>query len=50
METDKDFLQWVHDRLEHVYCESRNYDFMHKLRAIIATIPEGQTTPNIVSE
>ena len=44
---DKDFLQWIHDRLEHQHGENPNYDYMSKLRAIIrATDPERET-PNI---
>ena len=41
---DKEFLQWIHDRLHYVYKEPYNMDFMHKLRAIIETIPEGRDT------
>lgn len=33
--TDSEFLQWVHDRLEYVHGENHNYDYMHRLRAII---------------
>ena len=32
--TDKEFLSWVADRLVHVYGESENVDFVHKLRKI----------------
>ena len=34
---DRDFLKWIHERLEHVHHESPLMDYMHKLRAIIAT-------------
>jgi len=44
---DKQFLQWIHDRLYYVYHESPNVDFMHKLRAIIEVTPEDQETPNV---
>ena len=44
---DRDFLMWLHERLEHVHGESPVVDYMYKLRAIIqATDPE-KTTPNI---
>jgi len=42
---DKEFLQWIHDRLVHIHEENMNYDFMYKLRAIIETIPDEQETP-----
>ena len=32
---DKQFLIFIHDRLEKVHGENRNIDYMHKLRAII---------------
>jgi len=41
---DKEFLQWLHDRLLFVYEEPYNADYMHKLRAIIETIPEERDT------
>jgi proline racemase len=42
---DRDFLKWIHERLEHVHHESPLMDYMHKLRAIIATTdPEKETT------
>lgn len=44
---DKDFLCWIHERLEKVHGESPLVDYMHKLRAIIKSMPEGQETPNI---
>lgn len=31
---DKEFLEWLIDRLVHVYNESPNTDFIHKLRKI----------------
>lgn len=33
--TDKEFLQWIHDRIVNVYRESENVDFLHRLRAVI---------------
>jgi hypothetical protein len=43
---DKDFLIWLHDRLEFTHHESYNVDFMYKLRAIINSTPEDKITPN----
>lgn len=42
--SDKEFLEWVADRLVHVYGESKNADFVHKLRAVAAAQPEGKNT------
>jgi hypothetical protein len=36
--TDLRMLMWFHDRLTEVYKESPNVDYMHRLRAIIATV------------
>lgn len=44
---DRDFLKWIHERLEHVHHESPLMDYMHKLRAIIATTDPEQETLNI---
>lgn len=46
---DKEFLQWIHDRLKYVHKENPGYDYMHKLRAIIEVIPEEQMTANVAS-
>lgn len=46
---DKEFLQWIHDRLEFVHNEHHCVDYMHKIRAIIAATPEDQVTPNVAS-
>jgi hypothetical protein len=43
---DRDFLIWIHARLEHVHGESHLVDYMHKLRAIIAATPPDQVSPN----
>jgi len=43
---DREFLMWIHERLEHVHKESPIVDYMHKLRAIIKAIPPDQRTPN----
>jgi len=46
---DKEFLTWIHDRLAFVHKENINYDYMHKLRAIIKATPQEQYTPNVAS-
>jgi len=43
--TDREFLIWIHERLVNQYGESPYMDYMHKLRAIIITIPADQVTP-----
>ena len=44
---DRDFLKWIHERLEHVHKENPLMDYMHKLRAIIAITDPDQETLNI---
>lgn len=44
---DRDFLKWLHERLEHVHYESPLMDYMHKLRAIIAVTDPEQETLNM---
>ena len=41
---DKEFLQWIHDRIVHRYGENKNMDFMHRLRKIITTTGNNITT------
>jgi hypothetical protein len=43
--SDRDFLIWIHSRLE-MYGDGPLLDFMHKLRAIIAATPALQFTEN----
>lgn len=43
---DREFLMWLHERLEHVHGESPIVDYMHKLRAIIKETPIDKSTPN----
>jgi len=43
---DREFLIWIHERLEYVHKESPFKDYMHKLRAVITSIPKNQETPN----
>jgi hypothetical protein len=33
--TDKEHLQWIHDRIVNVYEENENVDFLIKMREII---------------
>ena len=40
---DSEHLQWIHDRLQHVYHENPNFDFMHRLREIIETVKKSET-------
>jgi hypothetical protein len=47
---DRDFLIWIHERLQNVHKENPHYDYMHKLRCIIRAIPEDQVTPNMDSK
>jgi len=49
VEMDAGFLQWVHDRMRFVHGENENVDYMHKLRAIIASVPDDRKTPNVAS-
>jgi hypothetical protein len=44
---DREFLIWLHGRLEKVHGENDCYDYMHKLRAIIRATPKDQVTPNM---
>ena len=44
--TDREFLMWLHERLEYIHKTDPLMDYMHKLRAIIRVIPKDQRTPN----
>lgn len=46
MTKDSQFLNWLADRLVHVYGESPNVDFVHKLREIAKNIDPEQTRLN----
>ena len=48
--TDKQFLRWIHQRLQHHHGENPWYDYMHKLRCIIDRVPEDQVTPNVSND
>jgi hypothetical protein len=39
---DRKFLLWLRDRLVHVYKESENTDFIHKLTGIAYNTPSDQ--------
>jgi hypothetical protein len=47
---DKDFLQWLENRIVNVYGENKSVDFLHKLRAISGNLPADQETANTCSE
>lgn len=38
--TDKEHLQWIYDRLEHVHGENPKVDYMLRLKMIIDSLPE----------
>ena len=44
---DLEFMIWIHHRLTEVYGENPNVDYMHKLRAVIGSIPVDQVSPNM---
>jgi len=44
---DREFLWWIHNRLITVHGENENYDYMHKFRSVIWTVPAEQKTPNV---
>lgn len=46
---DRQFLIWIHERLEHIHNENPCYDYMHKLRALIKTTPKRKETPNLAT-
>lgn len=47
--TDREFLIWLHERLEKVHGEKPLVDYMHRLRAIIRRTPVKKSTPNSYS-
>jgi uncharacterized protein YprB with RNaseH-like and TPR domain len=47
---DRDFLMWIHERLENVHGENPHYDYMHKLREIIKHTPTERATANTETE
>jgi hypothetical protein len=45
---DKEFLQWLSQRLIHVYGESEDVDFVTKLQAIAHSLHHDRCTPNVI--
>ena len=43
---DREFLIWLHERLQYVHKESPLVDYMHKLRAIIHDTPADRESIN----
>jgi hypothetical protein len=37
---DKEFLQWIHDRLQYIHHEPGNIDYMKRLQALIDALNE----------
>ncbi len=48
--TDRNFLIWIHERLEHIHGENTSADHMHRLRALIRGTAHGNDTGNLGSE
>ncbi len=46
---DREYLIWLHRRLNNVFKEGENMDYMHKLRALIKATPKDRVTSNIGS-
>jgi len=46
---DKEFLQWIHDRLRFVYGENQHVDYMIKLKSIIRSTEKDKITPNVIT-
>lgn len=44
--SDREFLMWIHERLERVHGEKAIVDYMHKLRAIIHSMDPETVTHN----
>ena len=47
--SDREFLMWLHERLEHIHKESPCVGYMHKLRAIIKATDPFTVTKNLGS-
>jgi hypothetical protein len=41
---DKEFLQWIYERMEYVHHENPLKDYMHKLKAIVDDYPPEKDT------
>ena len=46
---DTEFLQFIHDRFQYEHNENPNFDYMHKLRAIIKAYDKDKETANVTS-
>lgn len=44
---DREFLIWIHERLQHVHGENPLTDYMHKLRVIILGTDPLRETANV---
>ena len=44
--TDKEFLQWIYERLVYVHKTNPNLDYMHRLKKIIETTEDIQHPNN----
>lgn len=44
---DLKFMIWIHHRLTDVHKENPSVDYMHKLRAVINSIPRNQISKNM---
>lgn len=42
---DKEFLQWIYDRLKNVHGENEHYDYMQKLKVVIKEYNKDNFTP-----
>lgn len=45
---DREFLIWIAERLEHIYGEPHNVDFLHRLRAVAGRQPVPVDTEVVV--
>lgn len=45
--SDKEFLKWIHDRLEYVHGDNSSEHHMHRLRAMAYDVPDNSISPNI---
>lgn len=47
---DKNFLQWIHNRLTQVHKENPRIDYMNKLQCIIDSYDANKTPPNVIKQ
>lgn len=48
--TDSEFLNWLADRLVHVYGENPDVDFVHTTRSIAAALASPQVAPELTDQ